>query len=128
MIRILEMLFFLFIYGFILAGLPGMLAFGVARWFSGRGGRIARVVLLLALAALGVGVAYGVLRLGGLIRFPYDHMRSTNFFDVSWRDDGVRRILLCGGPFTGIAAALAATPAQRREEDRDDGKQPDGAG
>ena len=128
---ILELLFYLFIYGAILAGLPGMLAFGVARWCSGRFGRPAQVVLTLALAALGIGLVYGLLRLSGAVLLPGDNTSSYNFFDASWRDDGIDRILLCGGPFVGIAAALWAgqrAERQQREEATSNGKQPDGAG
>lgn len=131
MVRIMGLLFYLFIYGMILAGLPGMLIFGVARWFSGHFGRFARSVLTLGLTALGVGLAYGLLRLSGAVLLPGDNTYSFNFFDASWRDDGIALILMYGGPFAGIAAALWAgqrAEGNRREEDRNHGKQPDRAG
>ena len=82
-------------------------------------------MLTLALAALGAGVAYGLLRLGGVVLLPDDNTYSTNFFNASWRDEGVFLLLAFGGPLAGIAAALLSKPAQKREEDMNHGKQPD---
>ena len=115
----------------IVSGLPGGLIFCGARWILKRGGRPARIVLTLLLPVLGAGIAYGILRLSGLILFPDDNTYSSNFFDASWRDDGIALMLVYGGPFTGIAAALWAgrrAERQRREEDTSNVKQPDGAG
>ncbi len=60
----------------------------------------------LVLAALGAGSVYGLLRLSGVIVFPSGHTWSVDFFDASWRDDGVRFLVLFGGIFAGTAAAL----------------------
>ena len=45
-------------------------------------------------------------RLTGIIVYPGDHTWSVDFFDASWRDDGVRFLVLFGGTFAGTAAAL----------------------
>lgn len=66
-----------------------------------------KVLVLLALAVLGAGAVYGLLRLTGVIILPSDNTWSVNFFDASWRDDGVRLLILCGGPFAGAAALMA---------------------
>ena len=65
-----------------------------------------KTTYVLALAALGIGTAYGLLRWTGIVVFPSDHTWSADFFDASWRDDGVQFLVLCGGPFAGISAAL----------------------
>ena len=64
------------------------------------------ILVYLALAALGIGTAYGLLRWTGIVVFPSDHTWSADFFDASWRDDGVQFLVLCGAPFAGISAAL----------------------
>ena len=66
-----------------------------------------KILVHLALAVLGVGAAYGLLRLTGAIVFPSDNTWSINFLNASWRDDGVRLLVPFGGAFAGTAAALA---------------------
>ena len=63
-------------------------------------------LVYLALAVLGLGTLYGLLRLTGVLVFPGDHTWSVDFFDASWRDDGVRFLVPFGGGFAGTAAAL----------------------
>ena len=68
-----------------------------------------------ALIALGAGIAYGLLRLTGLIRFPGDNTYSINYLNASWRDDGARVLVACCGPFAGILVALRSFWARRPE-------------
>ncbi|MCI9331277.1 MAG: hypothetical protein HFG05_03785 [Oscillibacter sp.] len=91
--------------GFLLfvAVLPGILAFRISVWCLNR--RL-NIPVYLILATLGVGTVYGLLRLSGVLIFPGDHTWSVDFFDASWRDDGVRFLVLSGGTFAGTAAAL----------------------
>ena len=67
-----------------------------AGWCLDRRRRALRLLIWLILAALAGGTVYGLLRMAGIVRLS----------DASWRDDGARLLLLCGAPFTGIAAAL----------------------
>ena len=77
-----------------------------AGWCLDRRRRVLRLLIWLILAALAGGTVYGLLRMAGIVRLSGDNTYSVNLFDASWRDDGARLLLLCGGPFTGIAAAL----------------------
>ena len=93
------------IIGFLLlaAALLAIVAFRISGWCLNR--RLSFLVYL-ALAVLGLGTLYGLLRLTGVLVFPGDHTWSVDFFDASWRDDGVRFLVLFGGTFAGTAAAL----------------------
>ena len=93
------------IIGFLVlaAALLSIFAFHISAWCLNR--RL-NIPVYLALAALGAGTVYGLLRLSGVIVFPSDHTWSVDFFDASWRDDGVRFLVLFGGTFAGTATAL----------------------
>ena len=88
------------------AALAGVLCCRISRWCLGRQVPVLRIGVLAALAVLGAGLLYGLLRFGGAIRLPGDNTYSFNFFDATWRDDGMNCILLCVGPFAGLAASL----------------------
>ncbi|WP_300751250.1 hypothetical protein [uncultured Oscillibacter sp.] len=93
------------IIGFLVlaAALLSIFAFHISAWCLNR--RL-NILVYLVLAALGAGTVYGLLRLSGVIVFPSDHTWSVDFFDASWRDDGVRFLVLFGGTFAGTAVAL----------------------
>ena len=93
------------IIGFLVlaAALLSIFAFHISAWCLNR--RL-NILVYLVLAALGAGTVYGLLRLSGVIVFPSDHTWSVDFFDASWRDDGVRFLVLFVGTFAGTAAAL----------------------
>lgn len=84
----------------------GLVCCRAAGWCLGRRQRALSVLVWLVLAALAAGTVYGLLRLLGIILLPGDNTWSVNFFDASWRDDGIRFLLNCGVPAAGIAAAL----------------------
>ena len=88
---------------FLIAALLGVVAFRISAWCLNR--RLNSLVYL-ALAVLCAGTVYGLLRLTRTIVFPGDHTWSVDFFDASWRDDGVRFLVPFGGAFAGTAAAL----------------------
>ena len=88
---------------FLIAVLLVIVAFHIFTWCLNR--RL-NILVYLALVILGVGTVYGLLRLTGIIVYPGDHTWSVDFFDASWRDDGVRFLVLFGGTFAGTAAAL----------------------
>ncbi len=91
---------------FAVASMPGVICFRAGEWCLDRRRRGRRSLVFLALAVLGAGTAYGLLRLMGIIVLPGDNTYSVNFFDASWRDDGVRWVVACGGSFAGAALAL----------------------
>ena len=93
------------IIGFLVlaAALLSIFAFHISAWCLNR--RL-NILVYLVLAALGAGTVYGLLRLSGVIVFPSGHTWSVDFFDASWRDDGVRFLVLFGGTFAGTAVAL----------------------
>ena len=84
--------------------IPAALSWRTTEWCLER--RDLRSAVLPVLAVLGVGTAYGLLRLTGAVILPGDNTYSFNFFDASWRDDGVRLLLIWGAPFAGTAFAL----------------------
>ena len=86
-----------------LASMPAIVFYRAAEWCLRR--RL-RAPAYLVLAVLGLGTLYGLLRLTGVLVFPGDHTWSVDFFDASWRDDGVRFLVPFGGGFAGTAAAL----------------------
>ena len=71
-----------------------------AGWCLDRRRRALRLLIWLILAALAGGTVYGLLRMAGIVRLSGDNTYSVNLYD------GARLLLLCGAPFTGIAAAL----------------------
>ena len=85
--------------------IPGTMSYAVSRWCLKRGRRF---ICILALALLGAGVVYGVLRFTGIILFAADNYMSYHFFDASFRDDGFPYIFFGGALFLGTAAAFAA--------------------
>ena len=93
----------------------GMAVFAASRWCLKRGWR---AVCLLALAALAVGMAYGMLRFGGVIMLPGDNGYSVNWFDVSHRDDGFKYLYGCATFAVGIAAAFRSKPGSGKETDQ----------
>ena len=101
------------IIGFLVlaAALLSIFAFHISAWCLNR--RL-NILVYLVLAALGAGTVYGLLRLSGVIVFPSDHTWSVDFFDASWRDDGVRFLVLFGGTFAGTAVALL--PRRQRDD------------
>ena len=88
---------------FLAAALLGIAAFHISAWCLNS--RL-NILVYFVLAVLGVGTVYGLLRLNGVIVFPGGHTWPVDFFDASWRDDGVRFLVLFGGTFSGTAAAL----------------------
>ncbi len=98
----ITILFFMALPGMML----GLVCCRAAGWCLGRRQRALSVLVWLVLAALAAGTVYGLLRLLGIILLPGDNTWSVNFFDASWRDDGIRFLLNCGVPAAGIAAAL----------------------
>ena len=92
----------------VFALIPASVCFRIAEWCLRR--RL-WVLVCLALAVLGAGTVYGLLRLTGAVILPDDHAWSMDFFDASWRDDGVRLLML--SPFAGATAA--ALPARNRK-------------
>ena len=100
------------IIGFLLlaAALLAIVAFRISGWCLNR--RLSFLVYL-ALAVLGLGTLYGLLRLTGVLVFPGDHTWSVDFFNASWRDEGVGFLMIFGAPFSGVLAALLS----RRKQD-----------
>ncbi|MCQ4864800.1 hypothetical protein [Pseudoflavonifractor phocaeensis] len=82
-----------------------MMSYAVSRWCLKRGRRF---ICILALALLGAGMVYGVLRLTGIILFAGDNYMSYHFFGAGFRDDGFPYIFFGGVLFLGTAAAFAA--------------------
>lgn len=97
----------------------GILCFAAARWGLERKGprirQIVRVCLLIGLALLAAGMAYGLLRYCGVLVFPDDDPSSIHLFNSSGGDEGFQYLYMCGTVFLGILAALrqerAAHPA-----------------
>ncbi len=97
----------------------GILCFAAARWGLQRKTlrfrRGVRVCLLIGLALLAVGMAYGLLRYCGVLVFPNDDPPSIHLFNSSGGDEGFQYLYMCGTVFLGILAALrqerAAHPA-----------------
>ena len=86
----------------------GMAAYALLRMLLRRFHRITQVGCTLALAVLGVGILYGILRFSGVILFPEDNSWSVNWLDDSWRDDGFQYMYGCGISTVAILAALHA--------------------
>jgi hypothetical protein len=93
-----------------LASMPAIVFYRAAEWCLRR--RL-RAPAYLVLAVLAVGTACGLLRLTGVIIFPSDHTWSVDFFNASWRDEGVGFLMIFGAPFSGVLAALLS----RRKQD-----------
>ena len=97
----------------------GILCFAAARWGlqrkTMRFRRGVRVCLLIGLALLAAGMAYGLLRYCGVLVFPDDDPSSIHPFNSSGGDEGFQYLYMCGTVFLGILAALrqerAAHPA-----------------
>ena len=95
------------------------LCFAAARWGLQRKTlhfrRGVRVCLLIGLALLAAGMAYGLLRYCGVLVFPDDDPSSIHLFNSSGGDEGFQYLYMCGTVFLGILAALrqerAAHPA-----------------
>lgn len=87
----------------IVASMPAIVFYRAAEWCLCK--RL-RVLVYLVLAVLAVGTGYGLLRLTGVIILPTDHAWSVDYFDASWRDEGVGFLMIFGAPLSGIAAAL----------------------
>ena len=105
---------------FLLLSVPyGILCFAAARWGLQRRTlrfrRGVRVCLLIGLALLAAGMAYGLLRYCGVLVFPDDDPSSIHLFNSSGGDEGFQYLYMCGTVFLGILAALrqerAAHPA-----------------
>ena len=84
----------------------GIVCFRGAVWCLERRSAAGRLVLAAVMAAAAAGAGYGLLRLSGLLIFPRDNTYSVNFFDASWRDEGIGFLQLFGGPLGGGIAAL----------------------
>ena len=92
----------------LLLGLPfyaifGMVTFAfVRRCVKWKAGRIFCGIVLLGLSA---GLIYGLLRAAGVILYPDDNYMSWNFFDSSFRTEGIKLAVPCG---LELAAVLIA--------------------
>lgn len=105
----------------------GILCFAATRWGLQRKGprlrRIVRVCLLIGLAILTVGLAYGLMRYCGVLVFPDDDFSSVHMFDSSGGDEGFRYLYVCGTVFLGILAALRQERAAHRANPQKTGVQ-----
>ncbi|MCI8869273.1 MAG: hypothetical protein HFF39_01825 [Lawsonibacter sp.] len=83
----------------ILALFTFLLARRCASW------RLGKVLCLFALAALGAGAVYGLLRASGVILYPDDRTWSAFFHDSSNREEGFGLAAPC---LLALAAVLPA--------------------
>lgn len=98
----------LFLFWAVFAAPVGLLTCRAAGWCLNRRQWAPRLLVLLALALLCAGMAYGLLRLTGTVKLPSDNTYSYNFYDATWRDDGIHLLQLCAAPWIGIIAALVS--------------------
>lgn len=118
--KILQFLpYMLFQYGFfaLLLGFPVFLA---SRWCLARKNQTFRTAFRGLAWAVVVACAlmcvYGILRLTGVILLPGDNTYSFNWYDASWRDEGVAVFTIYGSFLTGLVPALLQARRAAAEE------------
>ena len=101
----------------LLLELPWLAIFGMTTWVFVRwcvkwkAGRVLCGIVLLGLSA---GLIYGLLRAAGMLLYPDDNYMSWNFFDSSFRTEGVQLAVPCALELAVVLVA-ARSSIQNKE-------------